>query len=54
MNGLSLIKRAWPLASTSVGGRLRIARSPNQGDLCSRVREHSKKKMGYYFFGCAL
>ena len=29
------IHQAWRLASTSVGGRLRIARNPNQGIFCS-------------------
>jgi len=30
----------WPLPTT--GGRPRIARGPNQGVFCSRVRRHSK------------
>jgi len=38
-----ITKRAWPLASTSVGGRLRIARSPNQG--VSAVGSENTQKM---------
>ena len=35
---------SWPLASTSVGGRLCIAHNPNQGSSAVGVRKHSKKQ----------
>jgi hypothetical protein len=40
-----LVKRAWPLASTSVGGRLRIARNPNQGFSAVGTENTEKKTL---------
>jgi hypothetical protein len=40
-----LSQRSWRLASTSVGGRLRIARNPNQG-FSAVGSENTGKKTG--------
>ena len=45
------MQQAWRLASTSVGGRLRIARNPNQGIFCSWGQKTLKNLL---IFGCAL
>jgi len=40
-----LMQWAWRLASTSVGGRLRIAHNPNQGIFCSWNQKTLKNKL---------
>jgi hypothetical protein len=46
---LTLAQRAWRLATTSFGGRLRIARNPNQGTSAVGTEDTEKQHQASCF-----
>ena len=54
MRSLKGTQRAWRLASTSVGGRLRIARNPNQGSSAVGSENTGKKTFTNPLSGVSL